>query len=964
MCLNPSCNNPYTRIRAWRSPVWRHAASSGRKPAVLFRALLLFFLFICPLAAKASAAEPAPGTVVLEQGSTQVPLTQYARIVRDDGARLSADNLLGGRAAGIAPDGREFISMGFTRAAHWLYIPLRNDTNAPLQRLLVFEPTWLEDVMVVLYQEHHRVQTYHLGALQPFADRSLAQPLINQEISVPPGDSVLMVRVQSRDPVDISLTLWGRGAYYEAQSNESIFWGVTYGILAAMLLYNLFLYVSVRDSTYVAYAAYLLMFLGVNATLNGHAYQYFWPGSPELNKWMLTTLVYAFMLSGIYFGCRFLDLRSRLPRAYRLALGGGGMLAISYVLTALMGGYRWSIVSATLWVIVYAPFVVLLGLWSLRKGNRAARFFLIGTVSGFVGSCITACTTAGLLSFTFWTYRAVDFGMLVDAILLSFALADRIALMREEKELAQSRLQANDERWRLALESAGEGVWDWDVPSGDVQYSRHWKEMLGYSEGELANNFDTWRSLVHPDDLGAALARIDVLTRGDTNAYRSEFRMRCKDGVWKWMLAQGAVVERDAAGVPLRIIGTHIDISDARQQAEALRDLNEHLETRVRLRTLDLEQANQAAEAASASKSRFLAAAGHDLRQPLAAANLFLSALQATPTSSEQAALLGRMEQALSNFNGLLDSLLNISRLDAGVLRPDLTHIRVGEIFRWVEASFAPLAEERGVEFRMRHPLRAGLCLYADNALVRSVMINLVSNAIKYSPAGRILIGARVRGKKLLFQIWDTGMGIPHDDVERIFEEFYQVSNPQRDRERGLGLGLSIVRRALRLLGETITCRSQPGKGSVFQFSLPLAQGEEELVQPVSAGATVPADFGYIRGKRILVVEDDWLVAEGLVSALRAAGAEVSLHHQAHDALNDPASREADVVISDYMLSGGMNGVSFLNALKLNATRPFRALLVTGDTSPALYQQLAECPWPVLHKPVSLAELIRHLGSR
>lgn len=931
---------------------------------ILLRALLFLFLCICPLAAGALTATLAPGAAVVEQASNRAILTQYARIVRDDGARLSAHDLLDGRASGIAPYGREFISLGFTRAAHWLYIPLHNNAPVPLQRLLVFDPTWLEDVKVALYQGDDLVQAFQLGALQAFADRTLAQPQINQEISIPPGDCLLLVRVQSRDPVDIRLTLWDRGAYFEAQSNEAIFWGATYGILAAMLLYNLFVYVSVRDRTYVAYAAYLLLFLAMNATLNGQAYQHLWPRSPELNKWMLTTLVYAFMLSGIYFGCRFLDLRSRLPVAYRMAVGAAGVLAVSYVLTALLGGYRWNIVSATLWVIAYGPFVVMLGLWSLRKGNRAARFFFIGTASGFIGSCITASTTTGLLPFTFWTYRAVDFGMVVDAILLSFALADRIALMRQEKEQAQTRLQAADARWQLALESAGEGVWDWDVPSGNVQYSRHWKEMLGFQEGDLPDTFATWKGLLHPDDFAEAQARVAVLTRGDTNVYRSEFRMRCKDGSWKWILAQGAVVERDAAGAPRRIIGTHIDISDAKQQAEALRDLNEHLEERVRVRTLDLEHAKLAAQAASASKSRFLAAAGHDLRQPLAAANLFVSALQSTPASSEQAALIGRLEQALSNFNGLLDALLDISRLDSGVLKPSMAHIPLSEVFQWIESSFVPLAEKCGVKLRMRYPARAcDLYLYSDHGLVRSVMINLVSNAIKYSPGGQILVGARIRGDKLLFQIWDTGMGIAHDEIEHIFDEFYQVDNPQRDRERGLGLGLAIVRRTLQLLGETITCRSLPGKGSVFQFALPLARHENEAATPADAGCAPPADFGFIRGKHVLVVEDDLLVAEGLVSALHAAGARVSLFHGAHDALRDPASREADIVISDYMLSGGMNGVRFLNELTAKAARPFRALLVTGDTSPALYQQIARYPWPVLHKPVSVAELLRHLGQ-
>lgn len=932
---------------------------------MLFR-IFVFGLLLCALQSNAeSLAGQVAGEVVVSSGLSEIPLVSRSQIFKDKDNSLTDDDFLKHKGGGDSPSGNPFVSFGFSRAAYWFYVPLKNPESTAIQKLLVFEPTWLDDIQVTLIQSGTKIQQYKGGDSLPFNRRAILNQNINFNLVVPPGESQLLVRVKSRDPVDVSMTLYERSAFFEADAAESKFLGLTYGVLGALLLYNLFLFFSIRETTYIAYASYLFSFLIMHATLNGRSYQVLWPESPVLNNWLLAAFVYLYMLAGLYFAILFLELRSKLFTAYRLAMGFALLLVTTYLVTAVFGGYGGNILSATVLVIVYGPLIVFLGAWSLRSGNRAARFFLIGTVSGFIGSCITPLTTSGIIPFTFFTYRAVDFGMVIDAIMLSFALADRIAFARREKDIAQEKLKVNDERWRLALESAGEGVWDWNIPSGEVVYSKRWKEMLGYSEDEIPNKIGSWESLIYPLDKERTLSNIQSFLSVGNKGYRNEFRMLCKDGSWKWILAQGAIVERDDKEKPVRIIGTHTDISETKRLEESVRNINEKLELRVEQRTRELAQAKDAAELASLSKTRFLASAGHDLRQPVAAAILFVEALKFTSPSQRQNELIDQLDQSMSTFSNLLERLLDISKFDAGLIKPELAVVNLAKVFDWLNHNFAQTALNKQLRFRLFLDLSQPLIVRTDIGLLQSVLMNLVSNAIKFTSHGGILISARVRGDRVLLQIWDTGVGMAPDYLPHIFDEFYQVSNQQRSREAGLGLGLSICQRAMMLLGDKVTCRSRLGHGSVFELSLALYSAQspaESLSADHAAEKTV--DDSFVQNKRVVAIEDDELVARGLIKLLQGLGADVLHFSNAEEALNSPEIINADYFIVDYMLGGELNGIQFLNLLRQKKGKNINAVLVTGDTSPAFIHEAANCDWLVLHKPVNISKLFSALRSQ
>ncbi len=358
------------------------------------------------------------------------------------------------------------------------------------------------------------------------------------------------------------------------------------------------------------------------------------------------------------------------------------------------------------------------------------------------------------------------------------------------------------------------------------------------------------------------------------------------------------------------------------------------------------------------SKTRFLAAAGHDLRQPIAAANLFVDALKHSSPTQRQNELILRLEQSMGVFSNLLECLLDISKLDAGLIKPKFALFDLAAIFDWLDQNFSQLARAKNLRFDLFMHADKPLIVRTDIELLQSVVMNLVSNAIKFTAHGGILISARPRGDSVVFQVWDTGIGIAESNLPYIFDEFYQVFNPQRDREAGLGLGLASCQRRMSLLGGKVTCRSRLGRGSVFELRLPLSAKGVDTGKPRDASpSSDAADETFVSGKRVVVIEDDKLVSDAMRSLLEMLGAEVLLFNNAEQALQHDEIGNADYFIVDYSLGGKLSGLQFLEAVQQKQRARIRAVILTGETSSGFLAGVADSPWPVLNKPINIAAL-------
>lgn len=370
-------------------------------------------------------------------------------------------------------------------------------------------------------------------------------------------------------------------------------------------------------------------------------------------------------------------------------------------------------------------------------------------------------------------------------------------------------------------------------------------------------------------------------------------------------------------------------------------------------RNRELAERNREVERANLAKSRFLAVASHDLRQPLHALNLFVAQLRDQADPIERTRLVARVDAAIDSMNELFNALLDISKLDAGVLAPDISEFPVGHLLGRLEATFAATAREKGLRLRV---VQSGTWVRSDAILLERILLNLVSNAIRYTSRGGIVVGCRRRGDRVRLEVWDSGIGLAEDQHRNIFGEFYQVGSPAPGQRAGLGLGLSIVDGLCRLLDHPIDLASRPGAGSRFAVSVPCA-----AARPVpDAGVTGPAaTFEAIanpaRDKLIVVVDDDALVLDGMRGLLQGWGCRVVAASSDDAALAGLAAHHGhpNLIISDYLLANGRTGVDVIERLRAAFAVPIPAFLISGDTTSERMHDAEASGLPLLHKPVS-----------
>jgi signal transduction histidine kinase len=396
------------------------------------------------------------------------------------------------------------------------------------------------------------------------------------------------------------------------------------------------------------------------------------------------------------------------------------------------------------------------------------------------------------------------------------------------------------------------------------------------------------------------------------------------------------------------------------RESVALRFENVDLIERLKVESTLAQTARQEAENANQAKSRFLAAASHDLRQPIHALGLFLEVLSRSGLTPSQRRTLEHANAATLASSEMLNTLLDFSRIEAGVIhsRPQLC--RLQPLLNKLENELAYQADAKGLVYRSKE---TSLAVVSDPALLELMLRNLISNAIRYTELGGVLIACRLRETQVAIEIFDTGIGIAADQQQAIFREFYQLGNPERDRRKGLGLGLAITDGLARSLGHRLSLRSVPGRGSVFRIYAPHAveSGHDtawnEAQQPLEDRST-----GFA-GQTVLVIDDDETVRVGMCHLLSDWGYTCIAVESMEEALEVHLCCPPDAIISDYRLRERQRGADVIRSLRAHFGRTIPALLITGDTAPERLREAGSSGIPLLHKPVSPNELHQALGA-
>lgn len=497
-----------------------------------------------------------------------------------------------------------------------------------------------------------------------------------------------------------------------------------------------------------------------------------------------------------------------------------------------------------------------------------------------------------------------------------------------------------------SIEHISQGISVVDQQMRMVAWNKRYQEFFDYPEGYVRIGrpvadlirFNLERTGCKDADLDTEVEkRINYLKLGQPHNFE---RYR----------PEGRVLE--VSGNPMPgggFVTSYTDITAHKELESQLRKANETLEQRVQERTRALEAANY-------SKSRFLAATSHDLMQPLNAAGLFASALEQKITDPELRSLTANITSSLHAADDLLNSLLEVSRIDSGAIKPKLHSFRIDELISALDLEFTALATSRGLQFRKVDSTQV---VYSDIRLLRRILQNFLSNAIRYTPSGKVLLGCRVRSGICRIEVWDTGVGVPYDKREEIFQEFRRIKQKQLVTDEGLGLGLAIADRLSRLLEHPIHLKSWPGKGSVFSVDVPLARQRIVDIQPKVQS---PVNLSRLSGRKVLCVDNDATVLQAMQALLQGWGCHVLAASDVPTARAVVAQQgRPEIILADYQLDDGVTGLELLDALKSGDRIP--AVVITANNTEDVRREVEGQGYRFLAKPVKPASLRAVMSS-
>ncbi|WP_416756766.1 NahK/ErcS family hybrid sensor histidine kinase/response regulator [Pseudomonas sp. BNK-6] len=529
-------------------------------------------------------------------------------------------------------------------------------------------------------------------------------------------------------------------------------------------------------------------------------------------------------------------------------------------------------------------------------------------------------------------------------------------------------LETERNRYKWLFEHAVHGIFQASLQAGLRAANPALARMLGYQDpqevlfslADLAGNLFVGGA--------AELAAIGEELQRQRSLLGYETQLRRKDGSSIDVL-MNLLLKPDQDGL---VEGFVADITERKLAQQHLEQLNDQLEQRVAARTdelleanrnlqqqiarrerieCDLRDARDAAEAANRSKDKYLAAASHDLLQPLNAARLLISTLRERRLPAAEQLLVERTHQALEGAEDLLTDLLDISKLDQAAVKPDPAVYRLDELLAPLVSEFQSVAEAAGLELRVRF---GDFALFTDLRLMTRILRNFLSNACRYTERGSILLAARRRGDQLRLEVWDTGRGIAADRLDSIFLEFNQLDVGRAVDRKGVGLGLAIVERIAKILGYRVQVQSRPGRGSRFSIEVPLA---DRVPLPISLQAPQPGTGNPLPGRRLLVLDNELSILESMAALLGQWGCEVLTATDQAAALAVLQGRAPELILADFHLDHGVTGCQVVQQLREHFQQPLPAVIITADRSDQCRRALQQLGAPLLNKPVKPGKL-------
>ena len=527
---------------------------------------------------------------------------------------------------------------------------------------------------------------------------------------------------------------------------------------------------------------------------------------------------------------------------------------------------------------------------------------------------------------------------------------------------AQEALEKEHQRLANVIDSTNVGTWEWNIQTGEQIINARWAEMLGYQLSEWNTpDFESWKTLVHPEDLKRCMAHLRLHFSGKIPHYAAQFRMIHRDGHWVWIQSKGRLIERSQDGRPLMMYGTHTDISDDKTREAALRDTNRKL-----------EEATRRAEAANEAKSEFLANMSHEIRTPLNAIIGMSELLEKDPHGPDARECLETIRSSGDGLLALINDILDFSKIEAGLLALELVPVDLRHCLESALQIVSMPAAEKSLSLRFTLDPKLPKAVLGDLLRLRQILVNLLMNAVKFTDRGEVLLslsrkGPSKKGGQILFSVRDTGIGIAGTKLSGLFQSFNQLDASTSRRYGGTGLGLAISRRLVGLMGGRIWATSVPGKGSTFHFQIPLRPAPEEAFPALESPAfTVPdARLGSRCPLSILVAEDNTVNQRLVGMMLKRLGYTAKYAGNGLEVLAMVETHPFDLILMDIQMPemSGLEAAEKIRGKFCDRTRPQMVALTAnaldGDREVSLLAGMVD----YLTKPVRLEQLASALEA-